>query len=123
MHRRRPWSSALQALQGKTATGRPGSRRAGPVPEPCPRFARADRWSLVFGEIALYCFVVLAATGVYLAMFFDPAMNRVAYHGSYVPLRWLWRGPVPADRRPSRPPATARLRVTASRCFAYVSLC
>jgi ubiquinol-cytochrome c reductase cytochrome b subunit len=42
---------------------------------------------LVFGEIALYSFVVLAATGVYLAVFFDPAMKRVTYDGWYGPLR------------------------------------
>jgi ubiquinol-cytochrome c reductase cytochrome b subunit len=63
------------------------SRRVSPVPERWSRFARADRWSLVFGEVALYTFVVLVATGVYLAVFFDPAMKRVAYHGSYGPLR------------------------------------
>jgi len=57
------------------------------MPARWSRFARADRWSLVFGEIALSAFVVLAATGVYLAVFFDPAMKRVAYHGSYAPLR------------------------------------
>jgi ubiquinol-cytochrome c reductase cytochrome b subunit len=86
MHKARPWSSTLRALQ-KAAIGGPGSRRADPVPEGWWRFARADRWSLMFGEIALYTFVVLAATGVYLAVFFDPSMNRVAYRGSYAPLR------------------------------------
>ncbi len=65
------------------------SRLARPVPERWSRHARADYWSLLFGEIALYTFVVLAATGVYLAVFFDPAMKRVAYHGSYGPLRGL----------------------------------
>ncbi len=63
------------------------SRLAHPVPERWSRLARADYWSLLFGEIALYTFVVLAATGVYLAVFFDPAMKRAAYHGSYGPLR------------------------------------
>ncbi len=29
-----------------------------------------DDWSFFFGEIALYCFVVLIATGVYLCLFF-----------------------------------------------------
>ena len=62
-------------------------RLARPVPERWLRRARADFWSSLFGEIALYTFVVLAATGVYLAVFFDPDMKRVAYHGSYGPLR------------------------------------
>ena len=64
-----------------------GSRRARPVPEWWSRHVRADYWSSLFGEIALSAFVVLAATGVYLAVFFDPAMKRVAYHGVYGPLR------------------------------------
>ena len=63
------------------------ARLARPVPERWSRHAWADHWSLLFGEIALYSFVVLAATGVYLAVFFDPAMKRVAYHGLYGPLR------------------------------------
>jgi ubiquinol-cytochrome c reductase cytochrome b subunit len=49
--------------------------------------ARPGRWPFVFAEIALYDLVVLAATGVYLAVFFNPAMTRVTYHGSYGPLR------------------------------------
>jgi ubiquinol-cytochrome c reductase cytochrome b subunit len=51
------------------------------------RQARAGRWPFLFAEIALYDFVVLAATGVYLAVFFHPAMTQVTYHGSYGPLR------------------------------------
>lgn len=51
------------------------------------RRARADRWAVLFGEIALYTFVVLGITGVYLAVFYDPAMTHVSYHGSYGPLR------------------------------------
>src|SRR5215472_12561834 len=86
MHKTRSWTSTLR-ISRKAAMGGPRSRQAGPVPERWWRFARADRWALMFGEIALYAFVVLAATGVYLAVFFDPAMDRVAYHGSYGPLR------------------------------------
>jgi ubiquinol-cytochrome c reductase cytochrome b subunit len=57
------------------------------VPQRWSQYARARHWSFVFGEIALYCFVVLAVTGVYLAVFYHPDMRQVAYHGSYVPLR------------------------------------
>jgi ubiquinol-cytochrome c reductase cytochrome b subunit len=57
------------------------------VPERWSRYARARHWSFVFGEIALYSFVVLAVTGVYLAVFYHPDMRQVAYDGSYVPLR------------------------------------
>jgi len=49
--------------------------------------ARSGRWPLPFAEIALYDLVVLAATGIYLAVFSSPSMTRVIYHGSYGPLR------------------------------------
>jgi ubiquinol-cytochrome c reductase cytochrome b subunit len=65
------------------------SRLARPVTSPRSRQVPGDRWSFLFGEIALYTFVVLAATGIYLAVFFDPSMDRVTYHGSYGPLRGL----------------------------------
>ncbi|MDX1893277.1 cytochrome b, partial [Mycolicibacterium sp. 050158] len=32
-------------------------------------------WSFLLGEIALYSFVVLLLTGVYLTLFFDPSMS------------------------------------------------
>lgn len=50
------------------------------------RQARSGRWPFLFAEIALYDLVVLAATGIYLAVFFNPSMTRVIYHGSYRPL-------------------------------------
>src|SRR3989442_92267 len=46
-----------------------------------------DHWSFLLGEIALYSFVVLLLTGVYLTFFFDPSMSETFYHGSYAPLR------------------------------------
>lgn len=46
-----------------------------------------DHWSFFFGEIALYSFVVLVATGVFLAFFFSPSTDLVTYHGSYEPLQ------------------------------------
>jgi len=49
--------------------------------------ARAGRGLFPFAEIALYDFLVLAATGIYLAVFSNPSMTRVIYHGSYGPLR------------------------------------
>jgi ubiquinol-cytochrome c reductase cytochrome b subunit len=51
------------------------------------RQARSGRWPFLFAEIALYDLVVLAATGIYLAVFFNPSMTRVIYHGSYGSLR------------------------------------
>jgi ubiquinol-cytochrome c reductase cytochrome b subunit len=57
------------------------------VPERWSRRVRTDRWSFLFAEIALYAFVVLVITGVFLIIFFGPEMNRVTYDGSYRPLR------------------------------------
>src|SRR4029453_2792425 len=43
--------------------------------------------SFLLGEIALYSFIVLLITGVYLTLFFDPSMAEVTYNGVYQPLR------------------------------------
>ncbi|OFM83603.1 menaquinol-cytochrome C reductase [Corynebacterium sp. HMSC063A05] len=43
-------------------------------------------WSFLLGEIALYSFVVLLFSGVYLTLFFDPSMSKVIYDGAYAPL-------------------------------------
>jgi ubiquinol-cytochrome c reductase cytochrome b subunit len=44
-------------------------------------------WSFLLGEIALYSFIVLLITGVYLTLFFDASMAEVVYDGVYQPLR------------------------------------
>ncbi len=44
-------------------------------------------WSFLLGEIAMYSFIILLLTGVYLTLFFDPSMNDVTYNGAYQPLR------------------------------------
>ncbi|HEU4360245.1 MAG TPA: cytochrome bc complex cytochrome b subunit [Mycobacterium sp.] len=46
-----------------------------------------SHWSFLLGEIALYSFIVLLLTGVYLTLFFDPSMAEVTYNGVYQPLR------------------------------------
>ena len=46
-----------------------------------------DHWSFLLGEIALWCFVILLVTGTVLAVWFQPSMTEVVYHGSYLPLR------------------------------------
>ena len=43
-------------------------------------------WSFMLGEIALYSFIVLLLSGVYLTLFFDPSMSKVIYDGAYAPL-------------------------------------
>jgi len=46
-----------------------------------------DHWSFLLGEIALYSFVVLIATGVYLSLYYVPSASEFIYHGVYAPLR------------------------------------
>ena len=46
-----------------------------------------DHWSFMFGEIALYSFVVLLLTGTFLTFFFEPSVTEVTYDGAYAPLR------------------------------------
>ena len=46
-----------------------------------------DHWSFMLGEIALYSFVVLLATGVFLSLYYVPSAHEIVYHGSYIPLR------------------------------------
>ena len=45
--------------------------------------SRADRWSSLFGQVAVYAFVVTAITGVFLLVYYKPNMTQVSYHGSY----------------------------------------
>jgi len=51
------------------------------------RYAFPDHWSFLLGEVALYAFVVLVATGIYLTFFFEPSTGQIVYHGPYAPLR------------------------------------
>ncbi|HEV7168986.1 MAG TPA: ubiquinol-cytochrome c reductase cytochrome b subunit [Micrococcaceae bacterium] len=46
-----------------------------------------DHWSFMFGEVALYSFIILLLSGTFLTFFFDPSMAETTYHGSYVPLK------------------------------------
>ena len=50
------------------------------------RYLFPDHWSFLLGEVALYAFVVLIATGIYLTLFFDPSTAKTVYHGAYAPL-------------------------------------
>jgi ubiquinol-cytochrome c reductase cytochrome b subunit len=46
-----------------------------------------DHWSFMFGEVALYSFIILLLSGTFLTFFFDPSMAETHYDGSYIPLR------------------------------------
>jgi quinol---cytochrome-c reductase cytochrome b subunit len=51
------------------------------------RYLFPDHWSFLLGEVALYAFVVLVATGTYLALFYEDSTVKVVYHGPYAPLQ------------------------------------
>ncbi|ROO83830.1 menaquinol-cytochrome c reductase cytochrome b subunit precursor [Actinocorallia herbida] len=46
-----------------------------------------DHWSFLLGEIALYSFIILLLSGVFLTLWFKPSMMEVHYDGSYGPLQ------------------------------------
>ncbi|WP_432015249.1 cytochrome bc1 complex cytochrome b subunit [Streptomyces cucumeris] len=46
-----------------------------------------DHWSFMLGEVALYSFIIIILTGVYLTLFFHPSMSEVVYHGPYEPMQ------------------------------------
>ena len=46
-----------------------------------------DHWSFMLGEIAMYAFVVLLLTGIFLSLFFDPSVSETVYTGPYEPLQ------------------------------------
>ncbi|MFH9044253.1 cytochrome bc complex cytochrome b subunit [Streptomyces sp. NPDC017966] len=66
------------------AESRLGYRR---VVRSARRLVFPDHWSFMLGEIALYSFVILLVTGVYLSFYFHPSSNPVVYQGGYAPLR------------------------------------
>jgi ubiquinol-cytochrome c reductase cytochrome b subunit len=50
------------------------------------RYVFPDHWSFLLGEVALYAFLVLVLTGIYLTLFFEPSTATTHYHGPYQPL-------------------------------------
>jgi ubiquinol-cytochrome c reductase cytochrome b subunit len=48
-----------------------------------------EHWSYLLGEIALYSFVILILTGIFLTLWFKPSMGEIEYQGSYSPLKGL----------------------------------
>ncbi|MEA5155210.1 cytochrome bc complex cytochrome b subunit [Raineyella sp.] len=47
------------------------------------RYIFPNHWSFLIGEIAMWSFVVLLLTGVFLTIWFKPSMAEVEYNGSY----------------------------------------
>jgi ubiquinol-cytochrome c reductase cytochrome b subunit len=45
-----------------------------------------DHWSFLLGEIALYSFIVLVGTGIFLTLYYIPDDTQIVYHGSFAPM-------------------------------------
>lgn len=45
-----------------------------------------DHWSFMLGEMAMYSFIFLVLTGIFLTLYFRPSDAPVVYHGRYLPL-------------------------------------
>ncbi|HKP19308.1 MAG TPA: cytochrome b N-terminal domain-containing protein [Gaiellaceae bacterium] len=60
---------------------------AAPLLKKALRYVFPDHWSFLLGEVALYSFVILVGTGIYLTLFFDPSTAKTVYNGSYAPLQ------------------------------------
>src|SRR4026209_2898610 len=78
--RKRPRSERIvESIAGRVAAGRGASKAA--------RKVFPNHFSFLWGEIALYSFLVLVATGIYLTFFFEPSIAPTIYDGAYAPLR------------------------------------
>ncbi len=45
-----------------------------------------DHWSFLLGEVALYSFIVLVLSGIFLTMFFVPSMGHTTYPEDALPV-------------------------------------
>jgi quinol---cytochrome-c reductase cytochrome b subunit len=59
---------------------------AAPLLKKALRYVFPDHWSFLLGEVALYAFILLIATGIYLTFFFEPSTHHTVYHGPYTEL-------------------------------------
>jgi len=46
-----------------------------------------DHWTFMFGEVALYSFLITVVSGAFLTFWFDPSMSSTQYDGSYAPMQ------------------------------------
>ncbi len=53
------------------------------------RYLFPDHWAFLLGEVALYCFIILVGTGIFLTFYFEPSLASTHYHGTYAPLQGL----------------------------------
>ena len=96
-----PDESAVQAQTPKKELGPVFKVAAGPTKylddrlgiaglgRPFLRKVFPDHWSFLLGEIALYSFIVLLLSGVFLTIWFKPSMAEIEYEGTYELLRGI----------------------------------
>ncbi|MFI5728741.1 cytochrome bc complex cytochrome b subunit [Kribbella sp. NPDC051587] len=72
---------AVRWLDDRTGIGKVGRKNL--------RKVFPDHWSFMLGEIALYSFIILILTGIFLTLWFKPSMAEVEYQGSYSLLKGL----------------------------------
>jgi ubiquinol-cytochrome c reductase cytochrome b subunit len=87
---------ALEGAAVTAARGAPVTRRAvrwldqrsasAPYLRKALRYLFPDHWSFLLGEVALYAFLVLVATGIYLTFFFVDSTKEIVFHEPYAPL-------------------------------------
>ena len=71
--------SAVRFVDQRTASA--------PLLRKALRYVFPDHWSFLLGEVALYAFVVVVGTGIYLTLFYSDSTATVVYHGPYRPLQ------------------------------------
>ena len=74
------------SLTRRLVTGLDRRTASAPILRKVLRYLFPDHWSFLLGEVALYSFVVLVGTGIYLTFFFVDSTQTVTYHGPYTPL-------------------------------------
>jgi ubiquinol-cytochrome c reductase cytochrome b subunit len=96
-----PDESAVQAQTPKKELGPVFKVAAGPTKwlddrtglagliRPYFRKVFPDHWSFLLGEIALYSFIVLILSGIFLTIWFKPSMAEIEYEGTYELLRGI----------------------------------
>jgi ubiquinol-cytochrome c reductase cytochrome b subunit len=77
----RPHAGGAIVIRGLVRTVDQRSGTA-PLAKTALRYVFPDHWSFLLGEVALYCFIVLVGTGIYLTLFFEPSTQRVVYDGT-----------------------------------------
>ncbi|MEV0733889.1 ubiquinol-cytochrome c reductase cytochrome b subunit [Polymorphospora sp. NPDC050346] len=73
-------------IVGRFVRGLDDRLRVSPVARRALAKVFPDHWSFMLGEIALYAFVALILTGVYLTFFFEASTADRVYEGGYAPL-------------------------------------